>query len=214
MPLKNSSGPPPKVMTWKEASPALIAAGLCDALRAFFNLFWFFGPAIAAFYCTTAASEWIGEAWGLTKAVCAMAATAGGVYFSPVIASFGVVMADAVAFMGFLALVFWILIANSRMIKTVTTAYRQISASFLIGALPIIGAFPTFAPTVWKLYRRQIKLERAAYKKWEQDTAAARQQQRDMQIAQAVRLRTSDQLQAQQMQVAQQEAAIYPPTSG
>lgn len=196
----------PPVMTWMRAAPALVIAGLTDTLKLFFNGFWFFGPAIAAFYCTSKVSDWVGSVWGLTEAACEAAAAAAGTYFSPILASIGVIMAFATALLGFLALVLWILMANLRIFKTVRTSLIQIAAAFGSGAIPFIGAIPSFTPIILRLYRRQIKLEKAAHTKWQKETAAVRLKEKETQLAQIVQLRAAEQTQLRQMQE-QQEAA-------
>lgn len=206
MPQNRNSETPPKVMTWPKAiMPVLIVAGVFDLLRAFFNLFWFFGPAIAALYCSSTVSDMIGSVWGLTKVACDMAAVAAGVYFSPVIASFGVIMADAVALLGFLLLTALVFGTNARILKTVQTAMMQIGASFGIAALPFIGAIPTFTITLYKLYRRQIKLEKAAYKKWEKAQAAEKNRNREQEAAEIIQARNAQAVQMQQQEAANDE---------
>lgn len=205
MPQNKNSKAPPEVMTWGKASLVLIIAGVFDLLRAFFNLFWFFGPAIAAIYCSSKVSGWVGSMWGLTDAACTAVAGAAGFYFSPIIAAFGVVMADAVALLGFLFLILLVLMTNTRILKTVQTAMMQIGASFGVAALPLIGAIPTFSITLYKLYRRQIKIETAAYKKWEKDHANEQIQQRQQQAAQLIQNQQDQVAQAQLQQIANDE---------
>jgi hypothetical protein len=83
----------------------------------------------------------------------------------------------------------------------------QIGASFGVAALPLIGAIPTFSITLYKLYRRQIKLEKAAYKKWEKTHAAEQVQQRQERAAQyaAEQNRAAEAKQAEQQQVTNDE---------
>src|SRR3989344_3818571 len=98
MPRKGTSSKPPQTMTWSKALPVIIVAGILDAIRMFFTMFWFFGPAIAAAYCTSEASDWVGSLWGLTATACAAGAIAAGSAVSEVTASFGTIMAMAVGF--------------------------------------------------------------------------------------------------------------------
>lgn len=206
MPQSRNSETPPKVMTWPKAiMPVLIVASIFDLVRAFFNLFWFFGPAIAALYCSSKVSDMVGSVWGLTKIACDTAAVAAGVYFSPVIASFGVIMADAVALLGYLLLTALVLGTNSRILKTVQTAMMQIGASFGVAALPFIGAIPTFTITLSKLYRRQIKLEKTTYRKWEKAQAEEQNRNREQQAAEITRARNVQAVQMQQQEAANDE---------
>lgn len=207
MPQKRNS-PPPPVMTLSKAMPVLIVAGVFDLAKMFFNMFWFFGPAIAAIYCASKVNSLVGSLGGLADTACKTVATAAGTFFSPVLASFGTVMADASALFGFLTIGLLIFMTNSRILKTVRTAKMQITASFLVGAIPLIGALPSFAPTVYKLYRRQIKLETAAYAKWEKENAEAQAQQRNQQMAQqGAQIQATEQARAQREQFMQREAA-------
>ncbi|HCG99655.1 MAG TPA: hypothetical protein DE036_07670 [Actinobacteria bacterium] len=185
-PKRNNPGPPPPVMTLKGALPILVAAGIFDLARLFFTMFWFFGPALAAIYCTYTASDVVGSLWGLTAAVCVGVAVKAGALVSAVTIPFSVVMADAVALFGFLVLALWILLRNARLLKIVASGMLYLGASFGVGAIPLVGGLiPAFTLTLWKLYRRQIKLEKAAYAKWEKENAAAQQQERNQRMTQA-----------------------------
>src|SRR3989344_7238807 len=113
MPQRRNSAPP-EVMTWKKASPFLIGAAVVDALRAFFHFFWFFGPAVAIFYCTLSVSERL-SSWTLgllgTKtafAACTAGGAAVGAAGVEIIGPFGVIMAGATGFFAFLVLCFWV----------------------------------------------------------------------------------------------------------
>ncbi len=192
---RNKSSPPPPVMTWGKASPILIVSGIFDVLRYMFLMFWFFGPALAALYCTVKGtgilSSWTLGALGAKTAATACVAAGGvvGFFGAPIFAAFGTIMAMATALAGFLTVFLLLAIMNSRVFKEPTT---------ILWAL--FGLTISITVTVWRLYRAQIKTEKAAYKKWEKETADARareQQQRALQAQQAQ--------QAQQMQVAQAE---------
>lgn len=201
MPPRNNSGPPP-VMTWKRASLVLTVAVIFDLLRAFFNMFWFFGPALVAIYCTYVASGWVGSLWGLTAGACTAISIKTGVIAAAVTIPFGTVMADATALFGYLTVGMLVLWTNMRILKTVGSAVLKFSGSAGASAIPIIGALPFFTFTLWRLYRNQIQIEKAAYKKWEGETAAAQQQQRNEQAIQIAQIRGF-----RQTQVMQQEAA-------
>lgn len=193
---------PPKVMTWGKAAPILAVAGLFDLLRLFFSLFWFLGPALAALYCTVNASETLANwTFGLlgvkTAAVaCSAGAAAIGAAGVAVTAPFGIVMAMATGFAGFLVLGLWIIMANARIFKASATGAFQLVASFGMSEIPFIGALPVFTIALWKLYKNQIQVEQAAYKKWEKEQEEAGAQTRRQQAVQA--------MQRQQAQVAEQ----------
>lgn len=182
MPRKTKSSPPPEVMTWAKATPALVIAGIFDALRLMFVGFIFFGPAMAGLYCDYKVSDWIGSAFGLTKAACASGAVAVGFFGAPALIAFGTVMAMAVGFAGWLAVGGWLMITNSRIFKENTLWFV---GSLLFSEVPFIGAIPAITVSVWKMHSNQIKIEKAAYKKWENETAAVEIQERQRQIAQA-----------------------------
>ncbi|MFZ3043937.1 MAG: hypothetical protein WA058_02415 [Minisyncoccia bacterium] len=206
MPPRRNSTPPPQVMTWKKAMPVLIVAALFDLTRAFFNMFWFFGPAIAAAYCTSKVSGWVGSAWGLTAAACAAGATVAGGAASAITIPFGVIMADATGLIAFLVLGLWILITNARIIKTVAGGSLQFAGAFAVGEMPIIGALPILSAALIRIYKIQIRTEKAAFEKWEQEQIAAQLQQRNQQIQQAAQMQAQLQVRAAQ-QVAANDAA-------
>jgi|GEM_PF-999661 hypothetical protein len=209
MPPRKNSAPPP-VMTWSKAAPTLVIAGVFDALRAFFEFFFFFGPALAAVACTAAINSKLGIsvagiAGKVTATLCAGAAGILGFLGVGPIETFGLLMADAMGLIGFLALMLWVLMSNSRILKTAATAPFQFVGAFIAGEIPFLGALPFFTVVLWKLYRAQIKSEKAAFKKWEQANAAAQLQERNQQAAQVMQIRTMQQ--EQQEEFVEQEAA-------
>ncbi len=193
MPRNNSSPPPPPVMTWGKASPILIVAGIFDVLRYMFLMFWFFGPALVALYCTVKTSAVVGTTIG--GFACTTGAAVVGFYGAPIFAAFGTIMAMATALAGFLTIFLLLAIMNSRVFKEPTT---------ILWAL--FGLTISITVTVWRLYSAQIKTEKAAYKKWAKETADARtreQQQRALQAQQAQQAQQMQQTQAEQ--IAEQE---------
>ncbi|MEK7101672.1 MAG: hypothetical protein AAB882_00770 [Patescibacteria group bacterium] len=218
MPPRNNSLPrlrrggptpaPPPVRTWKEASTilVLVAAGIFDAIKAFFNMFWFFGPALAAWYCAKVAGGWVGSLWGLTTAACTALAVKTGALAAAVTIPFGTVMADATALSGYLVVGTLVLWTNMRILKTLTNGVLKFSASAGASAIPLVGALPFFTFTLWRLYRTQIRLEKKAFKKWESANAAAKLQQRNQQTAQILDFQAARRVQSQREQAAEQEA--------
>lgn len=177
--------------------PVLIVAGIFDAVRLMFEMFWFFGPALTALYCTAKASDVVGGLGGLTEFVCSAGATAAGVAGAPAIEAFGVVMAMATGFMGWLVIGGWVVMTNSRIFKENASNAVWFGASLLISEVPIIGSLPAISVAVWRLYHTQIKKDEAALQKYEADQAA---EQLKMQRQQAAQL-----MQAQQAQAANDE---------
>ncbi len=190
MPRNNSSPPPPTVMTWSKASPILIVAGVFDVLRYMFLMFWFFGPALAALYCTVKTSAVVGTTIG--GFACTTGAAVVGFYGAPIFAAFGTIMAMATALAGFLTVFLLLAIMNSRVFKEPTT---------ILWAL--FGLTISITVTVWRLYSAQIKTEKAAYKKWEKETAEARQ--REQQQAAAMQMQRAQIAQAEQQYETQYE---------
>ncbi len=192
-------------MTWKKASPFLVVAIIFDVLRYMFLMFWFFGPALAALYCTIKVSAVVGTTIAAT--VCSAGAVVAGAAAVVMITAFGTVMAIATAFAGFLTIFLLLAIFNTRVFKEPTT---------LLWAL--VGLGISITVTVWRLHSAQIKVEKAAFEKWEKETAAARAKQKNQQMAQViqmsqfratqqqVQLMQQEQDEQQQVQLMQQEA--------
>lgn len=184
MPQKRNNTPPPEVMTWGDAKVVFAIAIVFDLLRAFFNMFWFFGPALFAVYCTQVAEKWVSSLAGLTGATCGLGAAVAGAAISSITIPFGVVMAMAFGLLGFLALFVVILTSNPRLFKSNVTAGAWFGASFLGSELPLIDALPMFTVTLWRLYKTQIRVEEEAYKAWEKEQTDAQRQEREQQTAQ------------------------------
>lgn len=213
MPKNGNNQSPPKAMTWGKAMPVLVTAGIFDLARMFFEMFWFFGPAIAAAYCASKANDLVGSLWGLTAAMCTGTAAAAGIALSEITVPFGVIMAMAVGFLGFLTLGLLIIMTNSRIFKTDATSSLWFIGSFGISELPLVGTIPAFSIAIWKLYKTQIRVEGEALAKWNtahQQEAAAAQQERQQQAAQVLLARNAqtEQIQEQEEQesIAEEEA--------
>ena len=205
--LKNrSSGVPPEAMTWRKATPILVVALLFDIIRGFFQMFWFFGPAFFAIYCTYKVSGWVSSLWGLTAAACAAGSAMAGAAIVALTAPIGVIMADAVGLIAFLVLGFWIVRSNARLFKTVATGPAYFVGAFAFGEIPFVGVLPVFTLVLWRLYKTQIRVEQAALKKWAAAHAAEQLQARQQQAAELMRVQSAQVAQARTVQ-AQQEAA-------
>lgn len=182
MPRKTKSSPPPEVMTWGKATPALVISGIFDALRLMFVGFIFFGPAMAGLYCDYKVSDWVGSALGLTKAACASGAVALGFFGAPALMAFGTIMAMATGFAGWLVVGGWLMITNSRIFKENALWFV---GSLLFSEVPFIGAIPAITVSVWKMYSNQIKLEKVAFAKWKKEQSATQLQEQRQQVAPA-----------------------------
>ena len=162
MPQKRNNTPPPEVMTWGKATPALVISGIFDALRLMFVGFIFFGPAMAGLYCDYKVSDLMGTAFGLTTAGCAAGAATLGFFGAQAFMAFGMVMAMAVGFAGWLAVGIWLMITNARIFKENALWFV---GSLLFSEVPFIGAIPAITVSVWKMHSNQIKIEKEAYAK-------------------------------------------------
>jgi len=208
MPQKRTSSEPPKVMTKSKAAPIVIAAFAFDLVRGFFHLFWFFGPALAALYCTAKASGTLSSyTFGLlgTKTaalVCSGVAATVGAAGVEATAPIGVIMADAVGLIAFLSIGLWIVIANVRLLKAIKSAPLQFAGAFAVSEVPFIGAIPVFGIILCRLYGAQIRTEQAAFKKWEEGHAAELQQERNRKAARIAQIQA-----AQQTRNIQQQSA-------
>lgn len=186
MQQRRASSEPPEVMTWGRAWPVIIVAGLFDLLSVFFAFFWFLGPAIAGIYCNVKGNELVGSLWGFTATACIAIAAGTGAAFSGVTMSYGLIMADAVGFIGFLVLGLWIIRTNSRLFKDAATAPFWFIVAFLIKEIPFIGTLPSFLFVTRTLYKVQIHTERIALKKWKEENAATQLQEQHRETAQII----------------------------
>lgn len=183
-----NSTKPPEAMTWGKALPMIVVAGIFDLVRIFFEMFWFFGPALVAVYCSMQASDWVGSLWGLTEAVCTTAAGVAGFYGAAITIPFGTTMAMATAFFGYLTLGLWILMKNPRIFVANASGSLWLAGSFGVSVVPLVGAIPAFSLVLWRLYRTQIHVEKEALNKWEKEHVAAKRQEREQQAAMLARM--------------------------
>lgn len=197
----SSQSEPPPVMTWMKALPVLTVSVICDALRFMFEMFWFFGPAIAAAYCAIKTSNAIVG----TATICAGVAAAAGFVGGAALAVFGVVMAIAVGIAGWLIVILILLASNRRIFKENAL---WIFSGFLMSEMPILGAIPSMTITMWRMHHTQIVKEEAALKKFEESRAAEQMKERREQASFA-QSRAIKQAQAlQQSQVKQEQQVV------
>jgi len=204
MPRVNSSKPP-RAMVWRGAVPVLVAALLFDVIRAFFTMFWFFGPALATMYCTTKANDflatWTYGALGTKTvlALCTTGATALGISFSELTIPFGTVMALATGLVAFLALGLWLVVGNPRIFKANKTGVLRFVGGFGLSEIPFVNVFPVFFIVLWSMYRKQIHVEGKKLKAWNAKHASEQHNQRRLKVAQMAQIQSA-QLQEQEMQ--------------
>ncbi|MBU6214322.1 hypothetical protein KGM48_00545 [Patescibacteria group bacterium] len=198
MPLIGNNPAPPKVMTWTKALPALLVAGIFDALRLFFEMFWFFGPALGAALCTAAVNDYAGTTIAATggqvvAGLCTAAAAAAGVAFVGPFEMFGYLMSDAFALAGFLMLIILLFVTNARLFKANKAGLLWLAGGLGIGSIPFIGAIPSYSIILFRLYAHQIRTEKAELKKYIEERAAAQLKERREQEAVLIEQRAAQQ---------------------
>lgn len=194
MPQNRSRPEPPPAMTWGRALPILAVAVVFDALRLMFEMFWFFGPAIAAILCTTAVSSDSSIATTIGGAACSIGATAVGIIAVAPIQAFGVVMAMVTGLAGWLTVGLLLLVTNSRIFKENALWF---AGSLLVSEVPIVGSIPAITLVLWRMYHHQIKKERADMKAYAEERSSIGLEERRQQVSYA--------MQAQNAQLAQAE---------
>jgi hypothetical protein len=209
----------PKTMTWGRAAPVLALCFVFDALRFIFEMFWFFGPALAAFACTLGVNSTIGTtvasvAGKLVGAACGAAATAGGILGAEVIAPFGIVMAMAVGFAGWIAIGLITLMTNARMLQEERMNILWFMGSLATSEVPFIGALPALTITMVRLYHAQIKKEKAVLKKHLKQQAAEQVRDRQQQAAQLAEARGQEVAQYEQYDAEAANDEQYEETEG
>jgi len=198
-------------MTWTKATPVLVVCAIFDALRFMCEMFWFFGPALAAAYCAahvgdTLASWTFGLLGTKTAAIaCSATAAALGAAAVEITAPLGVILAIAVGLVGWLTIGLWIVMTNSRILKENEGNAIWFVASLLISEIPIVDVFPALTVTVWRMYRVQIRKEKKALQEYEKKHADEQRQEHNQQTAELMQARGEQEAQIAQTQA--QEAA-------
>lgn len=184
MPQKRNNQGPPEVMTWVRASPVLIFCVIFDSLRFFFNMFWFFGPALAALYCTVKVSDAVGSLGGIVAGACtAGAATASGLAFGA-IEMFGVIMAMAVGLIGWLTVFLIQIINNAGIFKENFAMIIRILLGLLLSEIPIINALPSLTILNTTMFHIQIKKGKEELQKWKEENEERQRQATQAQFTQ------------------------------
>lgn len=201
MPQRTGSPKPPEVMTWMKASPVLAVGVIFDALRFFFDQFWFFGPAFAGLYCASWISDKVGSLGGVTTALCGLGATAVDFFAAAPIIAFGAVMAMAVGLFGWMTVGTFLLIKNPRIFQENAGNMAWFIGSLFLSEVPIVNAAPALTLNLFKMYHTQIKKEREAFKQYQKENQERLQFERQ----QKLQLLQMQQLQLQHMQIEQME---------
>jgi hypothetical protein len=192
-------------MTWLRALPVLAVAGAFDLLRLIFEQFWLFGPALAG----TAAGAWLSQYVGDFLAGIAGAITAGasGFFLFAAFETFGIVMAIAVGFAGWLAIAIILSVFNHRIFKVDGGAVLSMLFGLLITEAPILGSIPCITIVTWRLYRIQIRKDKEAHKRWQAQVAQARQEDRAESAAHLARENQAREAQRREIPEAAEAAA-------
>lgn len=184
-------------MTWTKATPVLAAAGIFDLIRIIFESFWFFGPALIAAYCTAQAGEMLSTLTfgllgvGTAGAACSAGAVLLGIGGASAFAMFGVVMAIAVGFLGWLTVGGILIATNARIFKEDESSLFWFAGSLLISEIPFIGALPSLSGAMVKLYSAQIKRDAENVKKYQQEQVAEQKWERNQKIIDLARFRAA-----------------------
>lgn len=175
---RNNIKPPPPVMTWPKALPVLTIAFIFYALRLVCEQFWFFGPALATLYCTTAISDKIGALGGAVAAGCTAVAGAAGYFGTPVFIALGTIMAMAVGLFGWMTIGLILIMTNNRIFKENANHALWFVLGLAISEVPIVGAIPGVLGITIKMYHTQIKKDKENMKKYEKEQATEQLQER------------------------------------
>ncbi|MFA6502842.1 MAG: hypothetical protein WCT45_01120 [Candidatus Paceibacterota bacterium] len=194
-PRRAARSKPPETMTWGKAAPVLVVAGIFDLIRIFFEMLWFFGPALVGLYC----ADKVGDVAVVGKALiaaCTYGATTVGVVGAPAIEAFGVIMAIAVGFFGWLFIGFLLVIKNPRIFQKNAGNIAWFAGGLLVSEVPFVGVLPALTGTLLRLYAVQIKQEGAALKQYEKEQVAHELAERKRQAAELLQMQQRQQLAA------------------
>ncbi len=194
---RNRSNPAPPLMTWAKAIPLFAVAGIFDALRGFFTMFWFFGPLLFGTVVATVASSYVGSFLG--GGVGAVATIVVGTAGAKAFIVLGVILAMAVGLLGWLTIALCLLMFNARIFKVNATQTVWFVFGLGVGEIPLVGAIPALTGSLWRLYSQQIKADKAAYAVWQEEE---RKLEHDRRNQEAVMLLESElaQQQAEEME--------------
>lgn len=180
----------------------LIVCAVFDVARGFFEFFWFFGPALAAVTCTAGVNSAIGTSITAgvvgkgVAAVCTAAAGAAGFFGAGPIAAFGVVMAMAVGLFGWGTVTLILAITNPKIWRSNVSGWIWSIFALGISETPFLGTVPMLTITHWRLYRGQIRADKAALKKYRQEqnkiTAAMQRREQNQQTAQLMQAQAAE----------------------
>lgn len=193
MQQRTDVGPAPETMTWGKASPVLIVGGIFDLLRLMCQQLWFFGPALVALYCADKVGDSALNIGGVLTTACVAGAAVAGAYSLPVLGALGIVLAIAVGFMGWLVVGLTIMMSNRRLFRENSVNIAWFAGSLLLSEIPFVGTLPALSGTLFKMYRTQIRKEKAALAEHRKKTEEARVQERQRQAAELMQIQRMQQ---------------------
>ncbi len=194
----------PPVMTWGKAAPIIVVAVIFDALRFMCDQAWFFGPALAALYCTAKVSGILSTytfgllGTGTAAAACVTVAGVVGAAGVAAVEAAGTVLALAIGLLGWLTVTLFLVLTDSRIFKTDKSSLLWLVGGLFIAEVPFINMLPGLTGTTIKLFATQIRKEKAAHADWARANAARLATERAEREREALLL---------QQQIAEQEAA-------
>lgn len=191
MPQNRASEKPPEVMTWTKVLPVLIISLVFDAFRLFFEMFWFFGPALAALYCTAKVSGVVGTTLG--GFACTAGAGVVGFMGAGPLAAFGVVMAMATGLLGWMTVGLIVIMTNGRLFKENAGHSLWFIGSLMVSEVPFIGALPAITLSIVRMYRTQIKNDVIAFATFEKTRIEERNRAQQEQLAELMQARAAAQ---------------------
>ena len=185
-PAKSNENPPP-TMTWAKAAPVIAVSATFDVLRIACDLLWFFAPLIIGSGTASAVSSATGSQ---TLGYAAGIITGGlSVLGMPFFVALGTILAMAVGMMGWLILVFTIMLTNTRLIREIFANPMHFLLGLGATQIPFISAIPVLTLTAFRLYRKQISMEKAALQAWQMANQSQLVAAQDAQMQRALALR-------------------------
>lgn len=161
--------PPKQKMPGWRAAFSYAFAVVFDALKFIFDIFIFAAPVLAGIAAkiyaeTSNLPGFVGNALAFAAGSSVAVAE---LFVGTAVLAFGVLMAMAVSFFGWLFLSLWFVTASINPFSR-----RRVFATMLgLGAsiVPFLNILPTFTPTVWYIVRSVRREDREARKKWEKE---------------------------------------------
>ncbi len=182
-------------MTWAKAAPALLISFIFDALRFACDFLWFLGPIILGAGTSSAVSSATGsQAVGHAVGVITTGLSALGM---PFFIALGTILSMVVGILGWFVLLFVIVLTNVRLVKDMFRNPAYFLLSLGITQVPFLNTIPSLTISTTRLYRQQMKKERAALAAW-----------RSAQATQATGIAEAQALRAAQLRAAYEQELV------